>query len=120
VTGHLALGFKIVEWVCCVFGSTSLAAGIILDLSGNMEMADRIAWRTGWVFGVGLLVCAVEENLKGEQSKAAWITLLAAISLWWWWTKHRGRRRRIAEKAAAKVRDLGHRLTVEPVPVETR
>lgn len=109
-----------VEWACVAVWLASTVARIILTFRGDVEAADRVAWRTGWVLPAGLIIAAVESNLEGHWGSAATQTLLAALGLWEWWTRHRKRRKRLAEKVTGRVRDLGHRLTVEPVPVGAR
>lgn len=109
--------FDLVEWVCIAIGGSGTLLGIVVELRGNVEAADRIAWRTGWAFGFGLLVAALELNVEGDLGRGAVFSVLGALSLWQWWNQHRKRRRRIADRIAARVRDLGHRLVVEPVPV---
>ncbi len=109
--------FTVIEWVCLVVWFAATAARYVLTFRGQGEAADRIAWRTGWVLPVGLILCAVESNIAGHRGPAAAQTLLAALGLWEWWNRHRRRRRKLAEKVTGVVRDLGHRLTVDPVPV---
>jgi len=77
-----------------------------------------VAWCA--TFGALDLILAVWDFVDGNQASGfAWIALGAynAWLLWQWW---RRRRQGKPSRVLGLVRDLGHRLTVAPVPVGSR
>lgn len=74
-----------------------------------------------WLFlhgVIGVAIAILDVALYGWAMWSWPMQLLYGVwTLWRWWKHTKNNRRKLRDRALAKVRELGGRLVVEPVPV---
>jgi hypothetical protein len=76
---------------------------------------------SGWMFASGAIGVSLTALLLvgfGPLGAGTWpLTLFYGLfTLWRWWRHSRDGRKKLRAKALARIRDLGGRLVVQPVP----